>query len=194
MTEFLWSKFHNNKHFNVINSAFEDVALDNDSYDLIYAGSAFHWVDAEIGCPKALNLLKSKGVIALFRYNEISITNEDLSEEIQRAYERYFHQPYIRSPKKERKSFNTTDRIIKDFGFANLGSYGFIDVNMKLYDVARAYNADEFIAFRDTLADHRSLPDGDRAALYSAINNAIQNHSNRLDLDYVFQLYMGRKP
>ena len=194
MGEFLRNKFINNRQLNVINSAFEDALLDESSYDLIYAGSAFHWVDAEIGCPKALSLLKNKGAIALFRYNEISIDNKELNEAIQEAYKLYFHKPYIKPAKKERASFNTPERIQKDYGFSDLGSYGFTDVTMKLYDVIRTYSADEFIAFRDTLADHRSLPDGDRAALYSSIKNAIQKHGGFLNMDYVFQLYMGRKP
>ena len=69
MTEFLQDKFKEYKNFNVITSTFEDAPLEDESYDLIYAASAFHWVDAEIGCPKILRLLKSGGAFVLFRNN-----------------------------------------------------------------------------------------------------------------------------
>ncbi|WP_312372949.1 methyltransferase domain-containing protein [Lachnoclostridium sp.] len=82
-------RFKGYKDFNVITSTFEDALLEENNYDLIYAASAFHWVDAETGCPKAFRLLKSDGAIALLRYNfnYIPPGGEELSEEIHAVYE-----------------------------------------------------------------------------------------------------------
>jgi len=95
MTAFLLEKFHG-KPFRVITSIFEDAPLQDDSYDLIYAASAFHWVDASIGCPKAYRLLKSGGAIALLRYNfnVRPAPGEELHEEIQTLYERHYFNHY----------------------------------------------------------------------------------------------------
>jgi ubiquinone/menaquinone biosynthesis C-methylase UbiE len=65
MAEFLTERFKGYDNFNVINATFEDVLLEDNCYDLIYAASAFHWVDKEIGLPKVIRLLKSGGVLAL---------------------------------------------------------------------------------------------------------------------------------
>lgn len=53
MAEFLLGKSNGDTNFSVITAAFEDVTLEEDSYHLIYAASAFHWVDAEIGYPNS---------------------------------------------------------------------------------------------------------------------------------------------
>ena len=88
MASFLRDKFKEYKDFNVITAAFEDASLEDGSYDLIYAASAFHWVDADIGCPKVFRLLKDGGTFALFRNNFIPSVGEALYEEIQTVYGR----------------------------------------------------------------------------------------------------------
>jgi hypothetical protein len=65
---------------------------------------------------------------------------------------------------------------------------------MKLYDASQTYSADEYIALIDTYSDHRGLPDENRTALYAGIREAILRHGGHHKVDYIFQLYMGRKP
>lgn len=60
MAAFLLERFQAYKNFDVINASFEDARLQGD-YDLIYAASAFHWVDAKAGCPKLYRLLANGG-------------------------------------------------------------------------------------------------------------------------------------
>lgn len=198
MTEFLSEKFKDYTDFNVITATFEDVLLEEASYDLIYAASAFHWVDAEIGCPKVFRLLKSGGAFALFRNNPVPAVGEELYEEIQSVYEKYYNSYYISKVRPVRKSKSKDEfwkpyEIYKGFGFEGLEQYGFSEVTMKLYDASRTYNADEYIALLDTYADHRGLPDDNRAALYAGIKEAILKYGGHYKLDYIFQLYMGRK-
>lgn len=199
MAEFLQEKFKGYKDFNVIVSAFEDALLDENSYDLIYAASAFHWIDAEIGCPKVFRLLKSGGVFALFRYNILARDDEVLCDEIQTAYDKYYLS-YYTSKKRQVKcrrshdEFKEPSEIINNYGFEDLKNYGFNEVSMKFYDVTLTYGADEYIDLLDTLADHRSLPEENRAALYAGIKETILKHGGYIKEDHVFQLYMGRKP
>ena len=196
MAEFLLEKFKRYKEFKVIVSAFEDALLEEDSYDLIYVASAFHWVEAEIGCPKAFRLLKNGGTIALLRYNAIPADGEERYEEIQAVYDKYYYSYYksnTRPVRRSKEEFMESSKIIEGYGFEDLRRYGFRDVLMKLYDVTRIFSANEYIAFLDTLADHRSLSDDDRAALYTGIKEAILRHGGCHKVDYVFQLYMGRK-
>ncbi len=83
--------------------------------------------------------------------------------------------------------------IKRGFGFEDLKSYGFGDISMKLYDVSRKFDADEYITLLETFSDHRSLPESDRAVLLAGVREAILKHGGRYKVDYVFQLYMGRK-
>ena len=195
MTEFLLDRLKGYTNFKVVTSSFEDASLE-DNYDIIYAATAFHWVDAEIGCPKVYRLLKEGGTFALFRNNSIPADGEELYEEIQTLYEKYYNSYYTwnkRPVRKSREDFCKPSEIYNSFRFEDLEYYGFREVTMKLYDASQTYSADEYIALLDTYSDHIGLPDANRTALYAGIREAILRHGGYHKVDYVFQLYMGRK-
>ena len=199
MAGFLKERFKEYTNFNVLVSAFEDVLLDKSSYDLIYAASAFHWVNAEIGCPTVFDLLKSGGVFALFRYNFIAMHNEALTAEIDAVYDKFYFSYYTSKQRsiKYRKihdDFKKPSEILANYGFEDMKDYGFKDVSLNFYDVTWTSNADAYIKRCDTLADHRSLPEENRVALYEGVKEAILAHGGDIKIDEVFQLYMGRKP
>jgi len=197
MAGFLLEKFKGCNNFDVITSTFEDASLNDENYDLIYAASSFHWVDPETGCPKVFRLLKKGGVFALFRSNPVPAEGEKLYEEIQKVYEKYYYTYYIskeRPVKKSRDDYFRPDETRKRFGFDCLERFGFSEVVMKLYDASRTYSADEYIELLDTFSDHRSLPTDLREALYEGVKEVILRHGGYHRVDYVFQLYMGKKP
>ena len=196
MSAFLLKRFKGYKNFSVIIADFEDASLEEYSYDLVYAASAFHWVNAEIGCPKVFRLLKSGGSIALFRYNAIAGDGEELYENIQAAYEKYYYSYYKsnkRPIKKSNEDFEKQSEILLGFGFEDLSRFGFQNISMKFYDVTRIFGSDEYIAWLDTMSDHRSLPANNRTALYSEIKETILRQGGYYKADYAFQLYMGKK-
>lgn len=194
MADFLKNKFSAQKHFDVIVSAFEDAALPEDCCQLVYAAAAFHWVDAARGCPKVFGLLKHGGAFALFRYHTLPVEGNALYEEIQTVYQAHYHQPYVKLPKMTPETLWQPEQIKKSFGFEDLAIYGFADIVQKIYPASRTLDADGYIAMLETFADHRSLPDADRNALYTKVKAAIIRHGGTIRVDYAFQLYMGKKP
>ena len=199
MTDFLVDRFSRYACFNVITSTFEDAQLENDSYDLIYAASAFHWVDAEIGCPKVLRLLRRGGAFVLFRNNAVPDDNDKLYTDVQAEYDMHYYSYYkpdnrpVKISKMTEKDFWNPAEIYRGFRFNSLEQYGFDDVTMKLYEVPLKYNADDYIALLETYSDHRALPDYNRAVLHAGIKEAIIKHGGYQKLNCIFQLYMGRK-
>ena len=196
MAEFLKERYREYNNFNVILSDFENASLEENCYDLIYAASAFHWVNPEVGCPKTFRLLKNGGVVALFRYNAIPSIGEKVYEDIQTVYEKHYYSYYKsnkRPVKKSHADFCTPAEILHSFGFKSLSEYGFSDISMTFYDITRSFSADEFVAIRDTFSDHRGLPEDNRNALYAELKEAILKNGGRFDERYTFQLYMGRK-
>jgi len=196
MAEFILEKHKGYKNFNVIVAAFEDVTLTEGIYDLIYAASAFHWVNAEIGCPKVFRLLKPGGTFALLRNNVYTADGDALYEEIQAAYKKNYFSYYTskeRMIRHSNKDLMEPAGIKQGFGFEDLSTYGFGDIFLKFYEQTFTNNADEYIASMDTLSDHRKLPEDNRAALYSEVKEAIIKHGGQCSVDTVYTLYMGRK-
>jgi len=196
MVDFLTRRFAGNENFSVINDSFENAVFSDENYDIIYAATAFHWVDAEIGCPKVLQLLKKGGTFALFRYNHQPSNGGALYDEIQVCYERHYNTYYTKSKKPSRKShsdFLKPAEIYTSFRFNDMEQYGFSHTAMKFYDATLEYAADDYIALLDTNSDHRALPEVNRENLYADIREAIVRHGGVHRSDYTYQLYLGRK-
>ena len=196
MARFLSDKFRGHQAFNVIEASFENAVVEENHFSLIYAATAFHWVDAEIGCPKAFRLLTDGGTIALFRYNAVAAVGEKVYDEIQDIYERHYYSYYTsdtRPVKKSRQDFLKPSEICNSFGFEDLKDYGFKDISMRFYEGAKTFTADEYLIWLDTMSDHRSLPETNRKALYDDIRETIRSNGNYHKVDFIFQLYMGRK-
>jgi SAM-dependent methyltransferase len=197
MAGFLHARFDGYDNFRVVVSSFEEAALEGNSYDQIYAASAFHWVNADIGCPKVFHWLKNGGAVALIRYNSIPAPgHERLYEDIDDAYMKHYFSYYTSKrmmPDNTKEIFYTPKLISEGYGFEDLRAYGFTDVTMSLYEKELAFTADEFIVFKETLADHRGLPDENKAALYAGVKEAVNKHGGLYRDIHVFQLYMGKK-
>ena len=196
MADFLLEKYKGYKNFNVVVAPFEEVELTEGIFDLVYAASAFHWVDAEIGCPKVFRLLKPGGTFALLRNNVYTADGDALYEEIQAAYEKHYFSYYTSKKRWSRKSYDDLmepSGILQGFGFEDLRAYGFSDTSLKFYEKTFTYNADDFIALTDTMSDHRELPEDNKLVLYAEIKEAITKHGGQFSHDTVFTLYMGRK-
>jgi len=197
MTEFLNERFRGNDCFRVITSSFEESPLPENSFDLIYAASAFHWVDAKIGCPKAFGLLKDGGALALFRYNAFPAYEDELFNDIQAEYDKHFYTHFkateSRPHRKTLEEFNTPAEIYSSYRCERLENYGFKDVQMKLYYGEKMFSAEEYLMVLDTYSDMRILPEGNRTALYAGVKAAIERHGGYHKIRYDFQLYTGRK-
>ena len=73
----------------------EDAAIPDDSFDLVYSASAFHWVPEEIGYPKVFRILKSGGAFARFANHPYRAgDNPELFEAINRVYAEHYYTYY----------------------------------------------------------------------------------------------------
>ncbi|EKQ52232.1 MAG: acetyltransferase, ribosomal protein N-acetylase [Clostridium sp. Maddingley MBC34-26] len=70
--------------------AFEDYECSDNSFDMIYSASAFHWIPEETGYSKVYRLLKSGGTFARFDNHPYKDKeNEPLHVAMQRVYTKY---------------------------------------------------------------------------------------------------------
>lgn len=90
LAEYSQSKFRDFSLFKVHHTSFEDFTARENSVDLIYSGTAFHWIPEETGHPKVLRLLKDGGALALFWNRPFAARADDeLHQQLQQIYRKF---------------------------------------------------------------------------------------------------------
>jgi ubiquinone/menaquinone biosynthesis C-methylase UbiE len=194
LAQFTREKFAQFQGFKVINQDFESVELKENTYDLIYSASAFHWIPVEIGLPKVYRLLKSGGVFAWFS-NQPAPAQEHIKihEEFQKVYRK--HSKYFgdASPvtSLEMRQKEAEDKRRKRFDL--LQQYGFVDVMDQLYFGSRLYDANEYTTLISTYSDHKAMPEEVRIPFLKEIEDVINANGGKFSLSDTMILCMGRK-
>ena len=173
------------------NAALEEKTLQElvcppESFDLIYAATAFHWIPEEYGYKRVYELLKSGGTFARFAYHAgVDRRRPELAEEIQSLYRKYFGS--TEAP----KAFNEEDaKKLADLA----AHYGFTDPVWQLYESTKDFTAEEYLELLTTYPDHMKLAEPDRRALFEGIYNAIRHHGGIITVYYTVDLELARKP
>lgn len=185
LADYTKQKFKQYKNFNVFNTSFEDFNCEDNSIDLLYSATAFHWIPEKIGYSKALKLLKSGGTLALF-WNKPFVAREDdpLHHKIQSIYQKY-------RPSGTKFIENDTSRYKKIS--ETIESFGFKDLEVKLYHGMRKFNSSNYISLLNTYSDHRAMPEFTKQLFESEIEYAIMEYGNVLNVYDTIDLYLARK-
>ncbi len=179
-------KFHDFPNLSVQNCPFEDFSGTDGCFDLIYSATAFHWIPEKIGFPKVFRLLRSGGILALWRNRPCpGQPGEELFQEIQAAYAKY--RPGSKKPTEDEAEHR---RKIRE----TILSYGFTDLKFKSYHAARIFSAENYIHLLNTYSDHRNTNPERKQKLETEIRKAIERHGNRLTVLDTIDLYLARKP
>lgn len=54
MSRYVESKFSNFNNFTVETTSFENAKIEEESIDLLYSATAFHWIDEQLGYEKTI--------------------------------------------------------------------------------------------------------------------------------------------
>jgi SAM-dependent methyltransferase len=88
--DYLSVKYSDYKNFKAICSSFEEYETPDDTFSLVFSATAFHWIDPEIGYPKAYRSLKKGGVLAVFWHMSSVIRQQDeLFKELSAIFQKY---------------------------------------------------------------------------------------------------------
>ncbi len=178
-------KFQEYTNFNVRNTAFEEFECPDDSIELIYSATAFHWIPEDIGYPKVYRLLKTNGTLALF-WNRpfVARQNDELHQTIQGIYQKY-------RPSSTKIIENDTERYSNNI--KTIQAYGFRDVVFKLYHLTRRFSSNDYIALLNSYSDHRSMPSAARERFEAEIKEAINQSGDVISVYDTIDLYLARK-
>lgn len=185
--DFLRVKYIRNGKVNVICSYFEECNEDK-KYDMIYSATAFHWIDSEVGYPKAYRMLKEGGTIAVF-WQMSSVTFYDFGifkglNEIKKKYLPYetlgFDEDGIQKVKERRISQIQSGRC---FGEPECYEYRWVDT----------YDTDRYVTLINTYSSTQLLEENVRNAYLDEIRRHIDNNGKVVEIPQLVMLYLVKK-
>jgi len=171
--------------FKVCNLPYQRYDAPDNTYDLIYSASAFHWIPEEIGYSKAFAQLKPGGAFARFANHPSRDLRDALHRDIQALYEQYM--PGSRPPKPytEAQAQERAEIALK---------YGFVEAEHRLYYRDRSFTAKKYVELLGTYSDHIALPLPVRIEFFARMEETILAHGDRIVLNDVLDLQLARKP
>lgn len=190
-TKLCKEKFKEYRNFSIITNKFEDTNFLDNTYDLVYSASAFHWVSESIGYTKVFSMLKSGGAFARFANHPFrDKDNLSLSEEMDKIYAEYYYKFY--NQKQEVPTEYSEEQAIQRAGIAE--KYGFVDIKYALFHRTRTFSANEYSTLLGTYSDHIAIEEGIRKEFFSKIEDAINSHGGTITVYDTIDLQLARKP
>ena len=185
LAEIANEKFRKYDNFLMHYQTLQNFTYPNNSFDLIYSATAFHWIPEEYGYKRVYGLLKDGGVFARFAYHAGQDKGrKELSAEIQEFYKKYMNF------KGEAKEYSEDDAQ-KSARIAE--KYGFADTRYNLYHMTKDFTADEYMGLLNTYPDHVEIEKNNREKLFNGIHNAIDKNGGVITVYYTMDLELARK-
>ncbi len=185
LSTFVAEKYKAYSNFNVINMDFMNCPIEENSCDLIYCATAFHWLPKKEAYSKIMNSLKRGGSIALFWNHPFPNRVDDPSNiASQKIYNKFRHSG------EKQKEFSKEDCIII---VQELTRYGFENVEYQLYKRVRKLNTDEYIHLLNTYSDHRALNPTLKEMFESEMRQAINEAGGTINIYDTIDLYLAQK-
>lgn len=194
LAKYTEDKFKAYGNFTVVNQAFEDVDLPNESYDLIYAASSFHWIPLELGMAKVGNLLKPRGAFAWISNHPFYADDHlYIHQRIQKVYEAY--SDHFGAITHEHKKI-LWQKELEDKGEKRLEAFeraGFLDVETYRYEDERTLSGEDYGDLVSTYSDVKSMPKEDRDGFLQGIVDGINECGGAYTLVDTMMVVIGRR-
>jgi SAM-dependent methyltransferase len=150
-------------------AAFEDWQSEPESFQLVYAATAWHWLDPVIRYHKAHRLLRPGGHLAFWSASHAFPFDFDpFFTEIQQAYEAIGESHDGEWPPPLPDGVPDDRDEIEASGL-------FEDVAVRRYVWEKNYSAEEYIALLNTFSGHISMDEAKRERLYREIRERISS-------------------
>lgn len=157
-------------------------------YDLIYSATAFHWVESSIGYPKAGEMLKSGGTLAVFWHmSSVTYYEGGIFDGLNRLKQKYmpgeslgFDAEGILKVKERRI---TQIQSGGWFGLPEIHEYRFSDI----------YDADRYVTLLNTYSGTQALSEESRRMYLEEVREYINANGGIVALPQHVMLYLVRK-
>lgn len=180
-------KKYGDKNISVHKAYFEEFAL-NEKYDLIFSATAFHWVDATIGYPKAFQMLNDGGVMAVF-WHMSSVTYRDYGifvglDKIKKKYlpneSLGFDEEGIERVRRKRIEQIQSGKC---FTVPVIKEYRWLD----------EYDAERYVLLLESYSSTQTLEEEDRKKYLAEVKDYINDNGGCVKMPQHVMLYMVKK-
>lgn len=171
----------------VVHAAFETWPLPVEPFDLVFAATAFHWIEPEVRVAKSADALRPGGALAVISTHHVAGGDEHFFGEAQRCYERWDPEtpPGLRLTAAADIPF---DR--EQFG-AN-GRFG--DVVFRRYERELTYSAHEYRDLLLSYSGHRAMEPTARERLLACLVGLIdERHGGQVAKRYLNELAVAHR-
>lgn len=175
-------KFKSFPNFHALHMSFEDFFAENGSrnFDLVFAASAFQWLNGDNRLKMIAALVKSGGVFARFKTVTFLQSLSPADKVLYDLYQKFL--PDFLPKDTARTSFD--EQACREVGFASV-------VKKKFFKPVK-FRRDDYIAFANTYTEYLSLPRDTRINFENAIKESVTTEDN-FDLQQKCSLIMARK-
>jgi len=167
--------------------SFEDWNAKGSLFDLVISATAFHWIPAEIGYPKAAQVLKTDGYIAAF-WNLHPTPYTDFFQAVQKVYQRVV--PEWPAPSEGPSTVDKIRSTVQDINKTGV----FEKVLVKQYPWSKAFDKAQYLQLLNTFSGHRDLEKSRREKLFAGIGDLIEKEfGGTIMRPYLSVLYLAKK-
>lgn len=186
LSAFAAEKYRDYANLEVVQGDFMQVPLAENSLDLIYSATAFHWLPAKEAYRKVTRALKPGGTLALFWNHPFVSREEDASNVAScRVYDR------LRPSGQEQTEFSEADCRRRA---GELERFGFQAVESHLYRRVRELSTDDYLHLLNTYSDHRALDPALKERFEAEMRAAIDGVGGTIRIYDTLDLYLARTP
>ncbi|MFF3750552.1 class I SAM-dependent methyltransferase [Streptomyces sp. NPDC002018] len=173
----------------IVTADFESWPLPEDSFDVVFAATAFHWIDPAVRMAKAAEALRPGGALAVVRTQHVRGGTEEFFVEVQRCYERFDPDtpPGFRPP--EAADIDGSDHAQE---VVRSGAFG--PTVFRRYERDLTYTTSEYLRLLQTYSGHRALAEAARNGLLGCIADLIDGrYGGRVTRRYLIELAVSHR-
>lgn len=174
------------KNVQIITGAFEEITLPESSFEMVFAATAFHWLDPAIRFVKIHELLKNGGHLAIIHTHHTSDEKGDAFFNASQA----FYDKYDFTDKDKKPEFSKH----KDLKPAELDEHLFRLKYFQSFPVVITYTATQFVKLLNTYSNHLAAPQTVQQAFYKDIEALINDRfQGKVDKHFSMSLTIAEK-
>ena len=168
--------------------SFEEWRGPDNTFDVLYSAQAWHWIDPQVGYPKAARHLRRGGRLAIYgnMYPRYRTEFADAVQEVYRAHApEILAHPHIGVTFEQRIAENVEE--IEASGC-------FEGLKVHRFEWDHHLDRESYIKLMDTYSNHLVIPDERRQKLYEGIARMIDDFGGHVVRPYEAILFLATSP